>query len=44
MNDMIKIKLNKIGDELFQKVFGNSQELPKKDPEGYIEKKSNKFS
>lgn len=39
MNDIIKVKLNKIGDELLQKVFGNSQELPKKDPDGYTEMK-----
>ena len=39
MNDMIKIKPNKIGDELLQKVFGNSQELPKKDLDGYTEMK-----
>ena len=38
-NESIDERHNQSQDELLQKVFGNSQELPKKDPDGYTEMK-----
>ena len=37
LDSRIKVRLTEVGEELLRKACKDSQELPKKDPEGYIE-------